>query len=124
MILKDKRLPVNASGGLLPINSKTPPNFVKRLYTHNYPTIKNKDGSVSTHRMAAEVDEKGDWYVFPMIVQQQDGTLTQFNDSRKAFNWNKQRGNVLKMNNKQDALAYAEGGYKKGTLIDPENIYP
>ena len=117
MILKNKKLPVNTSGGLLPVNGKTSPNFVKRLNTPNYPAIQNKDGSVSTHRMAAEVDEKGDWYVFPTIVQRQDGTLTQFNDNREAYNWNKQRGNVLRMNNKEDALAYARGGYKKGLSL-------
>ena len=47
---------------------KKQPEFVDRINNpNNYPYIKNKDGSISTHRMAAEVDEKGNWIVFPTI---------------------------------------------------------
>ena len=41
---------------------KKKPEFIDRvLNPQKYPYIKNKDGSVSTHEMAAEVDENGNW---------------------------------------------------------------
>ena len=95
------------------------PNFVKRIQNpEKYPFISNKDGSVSTHKMAAEVDEKGDWYVFPTIVQRTDGSLKEFDDPISALKYNKNLGNAIKMNNKKEALAYAAGGYKKNTPLE------
>ena len=38
--------------------------------------IRNEDGSVSTHRMSAEVDASGRWYVYPTIVNR-NGNLVQ-----------------------------------------------
>mgnify|MGYP003116650162 CR=1 FL=1 len=103
---------------MCPPPNKTP-NFVKRIQNpRKYPFISNKDGSISTHKMAAEVDEKGNWYVFPTIVQQADGSLKQFDDPMKALRYNKNRGNAIKMNSKEEALAYAQGGYKKNTPLE------
>ena len=101
---------------------KKQPEFVDRINNPNkYPYIKNKDGSVSTHRMAAEVDEKGNWVVFPTI--QFDGKkLVQFKNNREAMGNAITSGNFLQMPSKEKALSYAKGGYKTGTAL--ENFNP
>ena len=91
------------------------PEFVDRVRNNqNYPVINNPDGSVSTHRMAAESDANGNWYVFPTI-QMQDGELVEYYDSREAMDAAFKTGNILRAPNKQSALNYAEGAYKRGT---------
>tara|TARA_R110000796_G_scaffold9078_3_gene31199 strand:- start:2719 stop:3117 length:399 start_codon:yes stop_codon:yes gene_type:complete len=98
------------------------PEFVDRIENPDkYPYISNEDGSISTHRMAAEVDEKGQWLVFPTIVQKDDGSLHEFEDNMEAMKYNKQAGNYLAMGSKEEAIAYAEGGYKKGKAIETFN---
>ena len=91
------------------------PEFVDRVRNNqNYPVINNPDGSVSTHRMAAESDANGNWYVFPTI-QMQDGELVEYYDSRDAMDAAFKTGNILRAPNKQSALNYAEGAYKRDT---------
>jgi hypothetical protein len=91
------------------------PEFVDRVRNNqNYPVINNPDGSVSTHRMAAESDANGNWYVFPTI-QMQDGELVEYYDSREAMDAAFKTGNILRAPNKQSALNYAEGAYKRDT---------
>lgn len=102
-----------------PGTKKTSPEFLNRINNPSkYPVITNEDGSVSTHRMAAEMDENGNWFVFPTIVQFPDGTLHQFQDVTTAMQYNLRTGNFLKMGNKEQALEYAKGGYKKGTPLE------
>jgi len=99
---------------------KKQPEFVDRINNpQKYPYIKNKDGSISTHRMAAEVDEKGNWYVFPTI--QYDGKkLRQFKNNEEAMANALATGNYLQMP-KEKAIEYARGGYKKGTPLETFN---
>ena len=101
---------------------KKQPEFVDRINNPDkYPYIKNKDGSVSTHRMSAEVDENGNWFVFPNI--QFDGKkLIQFKTNQEAMENAIATGNFLKMPSKEKAIDYARGGYKKGTAL--ENFNP
>lgn len=95
------------------------PEFIDRINNpEKYPVIKNKDGSISTHRMAAEVDEKGNWFVFPTIVMLPSGELYEFKDSQQAMDYNLRTGNYLPMKSKEDAIVYASGGYKKGTKLE------
>ena len=100
------------------------PEFIDRINNpKNYPVIYNKDGTVSTHRMAAEVDKNtGQWYAFPTIVQFPDGTLYEFKDNMQAKKYNLRTGNYLRFGNsmesKKKALEYADGGYKKGTALE------
>tara|TARA_E500000331_G_scaffold342736_1_gene376717 strand:+ start:2111 stop:2431 length:321 start_codon:yes stop_codon:yes gene_type:complete len=95
------------------------PEFIDRINNpQKYPTIRNEDGSVSTHRMAAEVDENGNWFVFPTIVQLPDGKLFQFRDNEQAMKYNRRTGNILPMKSKEAAITYAQGGYKKGTPLE------
>tara|TARA_R110000737_G_scaffold55739_3_gene79385 strand:+ start:123 stop:1898 length:1776 start_codon:yes stop_codon:yes gene_type:complete len=95
------------------------PQFIDRINNpQNYPYIQNEDGSVSSHRMAAEVDEGGNWSVFPTI-QMIDGKLKQFDDNRTAMRSAFETGNYLPMDSAEEAIRYAEGGYKVGTPMDP-----
>ena len=103
---------------------KPAPEFEDRINNpQNYPVIQNEDGTHSTHRMAANYDEEtGKWYVYPTIVDTGDGKLFQFEDT-DAGNFNALKYAILSGNNyemdKESALAYAKGGYKLGTPLDP-----
>ena len=103
------------------------PEFLDRIRNpRKYPYIKNYDNqgnivSVSTHRMAAEVDSKGNWYVFPTVVQLEDGTLREFDNPYEAMDFNIAGGNYKKFKSKDAALKYAEGGYKTKAM---ENYDP
>lgn len=95
------------------------PEFIDRINNpEKYPFIRNKDGSISTHRMAAEVDEKGNWYAFPTIVMLPSGELYQFDNNDQAMNYALRTGNFLPMKNKDEAIKYAEGGYKTKKIKD------
>jgi hypothetical protein len=101
------------------------PEFIDRsLNPQNYPVINNPDGSTSSHRMAAEVDENGNWYVFPTIQMQPDGTLRQYDDAREAMKAAFMTGNILSAPNMESALQYAEGGYKVGTPMEQPRSAP
>ena len=98
------------------------PEFIDRINNpEKYPFITNEDGSISTHQMAAEVDENGNWFVFPTIVRLPDGTLHKFEDPTEALDYNLSVGNFLPMKSKKEAIKYAEGGYKKGTPLEKFN---
>ena len=93
------------------------PEFIDRINNpQNYPVIQNPDGSVSTHRMAAESDSQGNFYVFPTI-QMEDGRLVEYEDNRQAMDAAFRSGNILRAPNMLSALRYAEGGYKQGTPL-------
>ena len=96
------------------------PEYINRILNpEKYPFIKNKDGTVATHEMAAEQDEKGNWFAFPMIVQFPDGTLHRFQDPKSAMSYNLRTGNFKHFKkNKNAALNYANDGYKKGTPLE------
>ncbi len=96
------------------------PRYEERLRQIPYPFITNKDGSHSTHRMAAEVDENGNWLAFPEI-QEVNGKLVQM-EKQKAMAKALREGNYkLFGKDKDSALKYAKGGYKKNTNIEELN---
>lgn len=98
------------------------PEFIDRINNpQKYPYITNPDGSISTHLMAAEMDEQGNWYVYPTIVMMPTGELYQFNDQYQAMDYNLRTGNFKKFPDKESALSYAEGGYKVGTPLETFN---
>ena len=93
------------------------PEFIDRINNpEKYPFIRNQDGSISTHRMAAEVDEKGNWYAFPTIVMLPNGELFQFDNNDQAMKYALRTGNFLPMKGKDEAIEYAKGGYKTPKL--------
>lgn len=113
------RNPIWSEQAVIPVDDSMPnPEFVDRVNNPSeYPYIRNSDGSISTHRMAAEMDENGEWYVFPTI-QMIGGQLKQFGDNRQAMESALKTGNYIKMSGKDEALRYAEGGYKRGTGLE------
>lgn len=55
-------------------------NFVQRIMNHAkaprlYDNAGGELGSPSTHSMAADVDQDGNWFVYPTVVQRPDGNL-------------------------------------------------
>jgi len=98
------------------------PEFLDRIQNpENYPYITNEDGSISTHKMSAEVDEKGNWYVYPNIVRTPTGELYEFKDTRQAMEYNIKNNNYLPMKSKAEAIKYAIGGYKDKTKLKTFN---
>jgi hypothetical protein len=96
------------------------PAFMDRVNNpQNYPHISNEDGSISTHRMAVEVDENGDWAAFPTIVQMPDGKLKQFEDPFEAMKYNRSVGNTKEFGRDKDsAMKWGAGGYKTKELLN------
>lgn len=93
------------------------PRYEERLRQIPYPSIQNEDGSRSTHRMAAEVDENGNWIAFPEI-QEVEGSLVEL-EKQKAMARALREENYKNFGkDKNSALEYAKGGYKKGTNIE------
>ena len=100
------------------------PAFMKRanLSKDKAPVIENRNGSVSTHRMAAE-KYKGEWYAFPTVVQQKDGKLKEYEDPFKALKANLKVGNAMRFGKDKDAaIKFAKGGYKQGTPMETNPI--
>jgi hypothetical protein len=94
-------------------------NFVQRIFDPFAPKIINSDNSVSTHKMATEVDANGDWYSFPTIVQRSDGQLHVFDDPFDAMEYGKATGEIIPFGKDKDAaLSFGAGGYKKGTPLN------
>ena len=84
-------------------------NFIKRyLDPDKYPSIKNNDGSESTHLMASS-----DNIVFPMIVQKANGKLEKFSNWKDAYDYAIKNNEFIEMPTEQDAQWFAENGYKK-----------
>ena len=119
---------VIGGAGIAGSASAAAPEFIDRIYNpQDYKFILNSDGSIATHRMAAEKSDDGNWYVFPTIQMMPNGELKEFvlpngdpdNDAamRNAIATN----NMLRMKDKESALAFAEGAYKIGTPLETFN---
>jgi hypothetical protein len=98
-------------------NSK---NFVKRiLLPEAYPTLKEAENQVATHKMAwGESD--GKYYVFPTVMQEEDGNLKDYGKS--AFDVAMKRREFIPFDNPKDAEDFSKNyktywdkiGYKPG----------
>lgn len=93
--------------------------FVNRIFNPASapPSIKNPDGSVSTHLMAAEVDENGNWFAFPTIVND-GGSLRKFDDPFEALKFGMDRGEVIEFGKNKEAAINFAINYKKGTPLE------
>ncbi len=90
--------------------------FEQRLHEPKAPRIENPDGTFSTHEMAsAEVD--GKYVAYPTIVQGEDGKLKRLGQ-KTALDHAMRTGEFRQFGSDAEARKYAEGGYKKGTLLD------
>ena len=90
-------------------------NFERRLYDKSAPFLKNEDGSISTHEMTS-FEADGKFYAAPTIVEK-NGKLTRLKPE-EAIDFALKSGEYKKFDTDQEAKAYAEGGYKKNTLLD------
>ena len=99
-------------------------DFVKRILYHDkYPVINNEDGSVSTHRMAAEKTPDGRWLVFPTIVNTKDG-LVEFpvgegEFPEDAWRYALENQEYIEFEDGDEAQWFAKGGYKS---VWPEDM--
>ena len=84
------------------------PKFEDRIQNPDkYPYIE-KDGKFITHRMA-----DADNIVYPLVQLQEDGKLKDYGDDfENAKKDAIAKGNYKKFNTKEEAQAYARGGYK------------
>jgi hypothetical protein len=88
-------------------------NFVQRVLDPNRQNIPNDDGSVSSHRMAAEVDGGGNWFVFPTIIETEEGKLREFETNQDAMDYAMQTGEFIPFDKDGDkAQVFAKNGYK------------
>jgi hypothetical protein len=82
--------------------------FVKRINDPGaYGVIDNDDGSQSTHRMSAEIDEQGQAWAYPNIVQTPEG-LKQFDDTWEAMRYNIESGNAIPFPDIDTALDFSK----------------
>jgi GNAT superfamily N-acetyltransferase len=72
-------------------------------------------GSVASHQMAAEVDENGNWYVFPTIVNQ-GGKLVSM-PLYDAFDYARETGEYIPMPDMDSAINFSEN-YKTKAMQD------
>jgi hypothetical protein len=123
-----EKLGVIGGAGIAGSASAGGPEFIDRIYNpQNHKFILNGDGSISTHRMVAEQSDNGNWYVFPTIQQMPNGELKEFvlpngdPDNAAAMRNAIATNNMLRMKDKESALAFAEGAYKVGTPLETFN---
>ena len=82
--------------------------FVRRILDPgSAPDPLMKDGFKDTHRMAAEVDEDGQWYAFPTVIEQ-DGQLVRYEDAYEALRANKKTGNLIPFDSKEQAIKFSQ----------------
>lgn len=90
--------------------------FIDRIRNpENYPFIRNKDGSVSTHLMAnssVEIEGKETPIAFPMIQMMPNGELYKFKNGDSALKAALRLGNYKSFKTNKEAEDYAKGGYK------------
>ena len=90
-------------------------NFELRyLFPSKYTTLKNKDKTVSTHKMAnSEVD--GRYIAYPTIVQLegQDDLLDLGQTGNLALDYAWKTGEFKEFDTEEEAAEYANNGYKK-----------
>jgi hypothetical protein len=93
-------------------------NFERRIMNPSL-SIKNKDGSSSTHKMMSfEVD--GKYYVAPTIVEV-NNKLVELKPN-EAIDYAIKNREYKEFKTEKEAQKYAEGGYKKGTPLEKYSI--
>jgi uncharacterized protein (TIGR02594 family) len=78
----------------------------------------------SSHIMKTETDGKGNWFSFPTLFQDKDGTWVDMSkeaeiDWKPVYEEAKKRGEIIDFGkDKESALAYGKGSWKKKTSIN------
>jgi len=87
--------------------------WVKRALNLKSPKFKNPDGTVSTHLLSAEVDDKGDWHVFPTLDYENDTWLDMRTEGFPKEAFDRALKNNLSINfgkKGKDAIEYSKNG--------------
>ena len=88
-------------------------NWVDRgLNPDKYPKIDNEDGTFSTHRLEYATGDNGEAYVYPTIIQQEDGTLKQLS-SKDAMDYAFKTKTAMRIPNVKLAEYYSKNGLIK-----------
>jgi hypothetical protein len=78
-------------------------NFIQRVINRgSFPAIKNKDGTISTHRMAWADMPDGGYAVYPTIFQESDGKLKEY-PGEEAYAEALKRGEYIKFETPDEA---------------------
>ena len=77
--------------------------------------IRNEDGTISTHRMSAEIDDQGQAWAFPTIVDGPEG-LTEYQDPYQAMDYNIQNSNAIPFDTIDQAIDFSKN-YKTPEFI-------
>lgn len=85
--------------------------FVDRINNYqDYPMpASNKDGTVSTHLLSAELDDDGIAWVFPnKVLDKTNNTYTTYDDNFEALAIAKESGNAVRFNTIQEAELFSK----------------
>ena len=78
-------------------------SFVKRIMNpKKYGTLKNRDGSVSTHSMAWGETDDGRVFVYPTVLMQKNGTLKRYGNE-EAWRHTQETGNFIEFPTRDEA---------------------
>jgi len=79
-------------------------NFVKRIITPEaYPEMDNGDGSVSSHSMSWSDDGQGHYYVYPTVVQRNDGAELERLEGKEAAEYAQEKKEFVEFDNAEEA---------------------
>ena len=89
--------------------------------------LENEDGSVSTHKMRTETDGQGNWFSFPTIFQNEDGSFVDMSEQAES-DWEsvyaeaKNRGEIIDFGkDEKSAIKYGEGAWKQKYNANKKN---
>jgi hypothetical protein len=89
-------------------------NFVQRaLNPSDYPAIINEDGSETTHLMGLSIDQEGNPYIMPTVIQNNLGLLQKLPDEDAAVEYAKKTGEGVAIPDIQLANYYTQNGLIK-----------
>ena len=92
--------------------------FVQRiLFPDRNPAPIMEGEFAQSHRMAAEVDEEGNWYAFPTIIND-NGTLHQFQSNQEAMNFARRTGEFIEFGSDAEAAQDFAINYKTQEFLD------
>jgi len=116
LIRKTVKVRRKGSGKIGPEKIK---EYVGKARTMRKGSRKNSDGSESTVIMRTETDGKGNWFSFPSLFQNEDGSWVDMSGEEFEQDWMpvyeeaKKRGEVFDFGaDKDSALRFGEGSWK------------
>lgn len=100
------------------LNDYKEKEFVQRILNPELnPALIMEGEQGQSHRMRAESDENGNWYVFPSIVNM-NGKLYQFKDATEAMKYAIRTGEYIPFEQDKDSAIDFSKNYKTQNFID------